>query len=204
MIQTIAQQQLTAHLAAWAAIPVALTANNPITHPGTNGPGFVERLTGFTADIRRQEATLLATLNVEQAFVDRFLAKSEQYRLLMWQLPNPWVKADLSRASRVMTDMESLGLSLRTLEKSIASWSSDNTDNIEDHSPVTIGRETHFLRRWLASRATLAVELLDSKGIEPSQAIDIFYEDGIRALRGLDPLRDSLEFYHNRRLSFLP
>ncbi|HSA59410.1 MAG TPA: hypothetical protein VLJ37_06960 [bacterium] len=203
-LNILAQQQLTSHITAWAQIPASLTANSPIPYSNGGGLGLSDRLDTFVRDVRVQERALLAPLNVGQALLDEFLAKNGQFRVLFWQLSLPWVSADRPRASRVMSDLETLSTSLRALENAIAGWNAPDLRRDEDALAITIGRNVNLLRRVIAPRASLAEEILPLVSQEPAEAVTIFYDDAIRSLRQFDSLTVSMELYHSRRPSWRP
>lgn len=204
-LNILAQQQLASHISAWAGIPVSLTLQSPISETHGAGLNLSERLAAFTSEVRAHEDVLLRTLGVSQSHVDGFMDRSDQYRLLFWQLPLPWVRADRSIATYVLRDMEALGTSLRALEKAIGHvHGASRGEPHPDDAPVTVGREIHYLRRILASRASFAEEILPLIHSEPAEALQIFYDENVRRLRRLDPLTSSLEIYHGRRPSYRP
>lgn len=205
----VAQQQISAHIAAWAAIPVSLTETNPITYTNGAGLNLSDRLLAFTSQVRVHEASLLEPLRVSQSFLDDFMKRSNQYRLLFWQLPLPWIQSDRNIASALLQDMEGLGVSLRNLEKAMPSLRGDahgpsHDGAAGDEAPLTVGREITYLRRLLASRASFAEELLLLSQAEPTEAVQIFYDENLRRLRRLDPMSSSLELYYSRRPSYRP
>jgi hypothetical protein len=138
-LSVLAVQQLAAHVAAWAEIPVSLTLQSPISYANGGGLNLTDRLASFASEVRSHEASLLRPLGISQAHVDDFMSRSDQYRLLFWQLPLAWVRADKYLANQVLGDLEALGTSLRALEKAAGSS--------EDQAPLTIGREVNYLRR---------------------------------------------------------
>lgn len=191
-----------AHVTAWAQIPASLTENSPISYTNGAGLNLNQRVASFAAEVRRYEAGLLEPLCVPQSQLDAFLRHSNQYRLLFLQLPLPWMSSDRRIAGLVLRDMEPLGISLRRLEKSVASF--EPVECEDDESPLTIGREVNFLRRFIESRASFAEEILPLLEREPLEALDVFYEESMRVLRGFDPLMASLKVYLNRRPSYRP
>jgi hypothetical protein len=204
-LNALAQQQLAAHIVAWAGIPVSLTLQSPITYVNGGGLNVSERLAAFTAEVRAHEAALLHPLGVSQPHLDSFLNRSDQYRLLFWQLPLPWIKADKFVAGCVLRDMEALGISLRALEQAVGHLGgASRGEPHEDQAPLTVGREINYLRRFLASRASFAEEILGLVRSDPAEALQVYYDESLRRLRRLEPLVHSLELYHSRRPSYRP
>lgn len=204
VMNVIAQQQLASHIVAWAAIPASFTVYSPIAHTNENGLDLHGRLTAFASEVRSQENALLRPLGVEQGALDQFMARDGQFRLLFLQLPLPWIASDRPRAFHVLKDLETLSTSLRDLEKKVGSWNTTGEAGQEDETALSIGRETQFLRRLIASRASLAEEILPLMQTEPEEAISIFYNESIRCLRQFDSVTASLDLYHSRRPSWRP
>ena len=199
----ITQQQLVSHIAAWSQIPASLTMNSPISHSNSNGLGLRESLTAFASEVRSQEGALLRSLGVDQKDVDRFMERSNQYKLLFLQLRPNWVAEDPFVGRQVLQDMDDLGTALRSLENELKRWEAAKQIE-EEEGPLTIGRQTTHLRRLIASRAGFAEEILSGVDIEPMDAISIFFDKDLRLMRQLNPLTGSLQVYHGRRPSLRP
>lgn len=200
---TLGQQQIANHIATWAKIPISLTQNSPISYANGAGLDINERLSNFTGDVRRYESQLLETLGVSQGFLDAFLDRSNQYRLLFLQLPLEWRKIDGPASGLVLRDMENLGLSLRRLEKKLKSRAEEAFGD-EFEGPLSVAREVTFLRRFLTARASLAEEVQGLLTSEPVVAMEVYFDDSIRVLRGFDQSTLSLETYFRRRPSYRP
>jgi len=203
ILNTLGQQQITNHIAAWAKVPVSLTKNSPISYANGAGLDINTRLSTFAGEVRQHEARLLETLDVSQGFLDAFLNKSNQYRLLFLQLPLEWRNVEGPASGLILRDMESLGLSLRRLEKKLEGRAEEDFGD-EVEGPLSVGREVTFLRRFLTARASLAEEVQGLLTSEPAVAMEVYFDDSIRILRGFDQSALSLETYFSRRPSYRP
>lgn len=200
--QQIACQQLTSHISAWAAIPVALTVNHPIRSLPGSAVDTTERLAGFASQIRTYERSLLKPLNVDQGVLDYFLGFNKNYFTAFSQSRGLWLDHSV-RVQLVQDDMEPLSRTLRSLEQGVAELRA--AQKAEEEADVdSLYSDIEKLRLIIASRAGWAEELAPLIATEPCEAVSIFYDDNMRILRALQPMTGALNVYHSRRPSFRP
>jgi hypothetical protein len=201
MLPFTAQLQIASHITTWSQIPTQLAIDNPIMngHGNGNGAGTLERIRSFADAVRSHEENLLGSLGIDLSFLghlDRLSDGESLYTTLFWQIGQPWVSGNRGLASQVLRDMEPLNGALGRLRRFLKLWDSKGVGMAEaDEAILGIGKETNFIRRHLAPRAGLARELSPILSAEPAEAILIFYDDNIRALRRFNDVGQSLRHY---------
>jgi hypothetical protein len=150
LAQQIACQQLTSHISAWAAIPVALTVNNPIrSAPGLDAD-VTERLAGFASQVRDYEKSLLAPLKVNQSVLDYF-SDFGRYATAFSYSEAQWLNHE-SRQQLILDDMEPLSRRLRSLEARLTDLKVSVKKN-EESDVDFLYNDIEHLRLIIASRA---------------------------------------------------
>lgn len=202
LAQQLACRQLTSHISAWAAIPAALTVNNPIRSVPGSETDVTERLAGFASQVRTCEKSLLAPLSVHQSVVDYFLGFSKKYAVAFSYSEAHWLNHEV-RAQLIRDDMEPLSLTLRSLEQGLAALRAARKAEKEfEVEPLYDDIET--LRRIIASRAGWAqAAALIAEG-DPCHLVATFYDDMMRRLQAIHPMTGALDVYHTRRSSLPP
>ncbi|HEX5037926.1 MAG TPA: hypothetical protein VFX30_12275 [bacterium] len=202
LAQQIACQQLTSHISAWAAIPAALTVNNPIRSVPGSETDVTERMAGFASRVRACEKSLLAPLDVHQSVVDYFLGFNKKYAVAFSHSEAHWLNHEV-RAQLIRDDMEPLSLTLRSLEQGLAELRAARKAE-KEFEVESLYDDIETLRRIIASRAGWAEEVAALIPKEPCEAVSIFYDSNMRLLRALHPMVGALDVYHTRRSSLPP